>query len=66
MTRVAMLCIALALCLGAATALADAVRKTVTWRGNADVSALAGQTVRVRLVVGDGELYSFGFTDQAP
>lgn len=45
---------------------ADAVHKTVTWRGNADVSAMAGQAIRVRLVVGDGELYSFGFTNEAP
>lgn len=41
---------------------ADAVRREVTWRGNKDVSALAGRAIRVRLTLGDGELYSFGFT----
>ncbi len=39
----------------------NAVRQTVTWQGNADVSALAGKTIRVRVIVGDGEFYSFGF-----
>jgi hypothetical protein len=42
---------------------ADAIRQPVTWRGKGDVSALAGAPIRVRVVVGDGEVYSFGFVD---
>jgi len=41
----------------------DAIRQPVTWHGNADVSALAGTPIRVRIVVGDGEVYSFGFAE---
>jgi len=42
---------------------ADAVRRQVTWRGQGDVGALAGEPVRLIICWGDGELYSFGFTD---
>jgi hypothetical protein len=43
---------------------ADAVRKVVTWQGRDDVSSLAGQAVRVRIRLSDGEIYSFGFAQQ--
>jgi hypothetical protein len=40
---------------------ADSVRHAVTWKGKSDVSSLAGKAIRVKLRVGDGEVYSFGF-----
>ena len=39
----------------------DDVRHTVTWRGDADVSALAGKEVQLRFVLRAGRLYSFAF-----
>jgi len=42
---------------------ADKVRHRVTWRGKDDVSSLAVQPIRVRITVGDGEVYSFGFVE---
>jgi hypothetical protein len=41
----------------------DSVRQPVTWKGSGDVSSLAGSSIRVRLRLGDGELYSFGFEE---
>jgi len=40
---------------------ADSVRQVVTWRGNPDVSALAGQVVRLRFEMKNAKLYSFQF-----
>jgi hypothetical protein len=39
----------------------DEIERTVTWRGRSDVSALAGQAVRVRFVLKDSDLYSMRF-----
>jgi hypothetical protein len=41
----------------------DAVRQRVTWRGRDDVGPLAGKPLRVRLRIGDGEVFSFGFVE---
>ena len=41
----------------------DDIDRTVTWRGSSDVGALAGQPVRLRLVLRDAEVYSFRFFD---
>ena len=34
----------------------------VTWKGRADVRALAGQAVRLRFALSDADLYSLQFT----
>ncbi len=39
----------------------DDIDRTVTWRRSSDVGALAGQPVRLRLVLKDAEIYSFRF-----
>ncbi len=39
----------------------DATRRTVTWKGSPDVSALAGKVVRLRFVLKDADLYSIRF-----
>lgn len=41
----------------------DSLDRTLTWQGNADVSALAGQPVRLRFHLHDADVYSFQFTD---
>ncbi|MCH2135792.1 MAG: hypothetical protein MK101_04320 [Phycisphaerales bacterium] len=41
------------------------VDRAVTWRGEGDVSALAGSLVRVRFVMRDADLYSFRFTNRS-
>jgi hypothetical protein len=40
----------------------DYLERTVTWKGAADVSALAGQPVRLRFALRDADLYSLQFT----
>jgi hypothetical protein len=40
----------------------DEIARTVTWRGAADVSALAGRPVRLRFVMKDADLYSLRFS----
>ena len=40
----------------------DYLEGTVTWNGAADVSALAGKPVRLRLALSDADLYSLQFT----
>jgi hypothetical protein len=41
----------------------DALDYTAAWKGkDTDVSSLAGETVRLRFVVRDGDLYSYQFT----
>ena len=39
----------------------DAIEEVVQWKGGADVSALAGQTVRLRFVMKDADLYALRF-----
>lgn len=41
----------------------DSVNQTVAWKSGADVSALAGKDVRLRIVMKDADLYSFQFVD---
>lgn len=38
-----------------------AVSHPVTWGGRSDLTDLTGQPLRVRLQLGDGEVYAFGF-----
>ncbi len=39
----------------------DQISRVVTWSGGSDVSALAGQTVRMRVVLRDADLFAFRF-----
>jgi hypothetical protein len=39
----------------------DTLERTVTWKGGADVSALAGRPVRLRFVLKDAHVYSLRF-----
>jgi hypothetical protein len=39
----------------------DALAKTMTWKGSADVSGLAGRPIRLRFVMQDADLYSIRF-----
>lgn len=39
----------------------DAIDQTVVWKGNADLASLAGQPVRMRLVLSDADVFSFRF-----
>ena len=39
----------------------DQIERTVTWKGNADVSALVGKPVRLRFVMKDADVYSLQF-----
>ncbi|MCP4643935.1 MAG: hypothetical protein GY851_26060 [bacterium] len=39
----------------------DHIARTVTWKGNADLSALAGKPIRLRFVMNDADLYSVQF-----
>ena len=39
----------------------DSLGRTVSWTGGPDVGHLAGKPVRLRLVLGDADLYSFQF-----
>jgi hypothetical protein len=39
----------------------DSTERTATWKSDADVGALAGQTVRLRFVMKDADLYSLQF-----
>jgi len=40
---------------------ADAVNRVVTWKGRSDVSALAGQPVRLQFELPSSKLYAFQF-----
>jgi len=40
----------------------DYLERTVTWKGSADVGALAGKPVRLRFALSDADLYSLQFT----
>jgi hypothetical protein len=39
----------------------DSIERTVQWQGGNNVGTLAGQPVRVRFSLRDGDLYAFGF-----
>ncbi|MDA0833646.1 MAG: hypothetical protein O2955_07820 [Planctomycetota bacterium] len=39
----------------------DSVAHSVTWQNQSDVSSLSGKPVRLRIVLSDGDLYSFRF-----
>ena len=39
----------------------DSVRASVKWKGGKDLSQLAGQPVRLRLIASDADIYSFQF-----
>ena len=39
----------------------DMIERTVTWKGNSDVSALADKPVRLRVIMKDADLYSIRF-----
>jgi hypothetical protein len=39
----------------------DEIERVVSWEGRTDVSGLAGQAIRMRIELGDGDLYSFQF-----
>lgn len=41
----------------------DQLERIVTWKGKDDVSALAGQAVRLRFILADAHLYSFRFAE---
>lgn len=41
----------------------DSIERPVTWKPAADLSALAGQPVRLRFVLQDADLYAFQFGD---
>ena len=42
----------------------DTIDRTVQWHDGSDVSALAGQTVRLRFALKDADLYSFQFRNE--
>jgi hypothetical protein len=39
----------------------DDLERTVSWNGNSDVGSIAGQQVRLRIVIRDADLYSIQF-----
>ncbi|MGY8656606.1 MAG: hypothetical protein ACKVJX_23570 [Verrucomicrobiia bacterium] len=39
----------------------DKIERTVSWKGGADVSALAGKPIRIRFAIKDADLYSVKF-----
>jgi len=39
----------------------DEIERVVRWNGDSDVSRLGGQTVQLRFVMADADLYSFQF-----
>jgi hypothetical protein len=39
----------------------DQISRVVAWSGGKDVSALAGKTVRMRVVLRDADLFAFRF-----
>ncbi|MBI4623200.1 MAG: hypothetical protein HY736_08280 [Verrucomicrobia bacterium] len=41
----------------------DTLERTVTWRNGRDVGSVAGQTVQLRIVLKDADLFSFRFTE---
>ena len=43
----------------------DSVTRTITWNGNADLSALVGKVVRLRFVLKDADVFAFRFAPEA-
>jgi hypothetical protein len=41
----------------------DEISRFVSWKGSTDLSGIAGQTVRMRLVMNDADVFSFSFVD---
>ena len=41
----------------------DEIARVVSWKGNTDVSALAGKAVRLRFILKDADLYSIRFRE---
>jgi len=41
----------------------DEIARVVSWKGNADVSGLAGRAVRLRFILKDADLYSIRFRE---
>ncbi len=41
----------------------DTIDRTVSWKGKTDVSSLIGQTVRIRFVLQDADLFAFQFRE---
>jgi hypothetical protein len=41
----------------------DTIARTVTWKNNADVSALAGRPVRLRFIMKDADIFAYRFSD---
>ena len=41
----------------------DSLDRTVTWKGKEDVSSLIGKPVRMRVVMSEGDVYSWKFED---
>jgi hypothetical protein len=39
----------------------DAIERAVTWKGSTDVSALAGQPIKLRFKLKDADLFAFQF-----
>ncbi len=42
----------------------DSLDRSVTWKGSADLSRLAGRPVRLRVVMSDADLFSFQFVNR--
>ena len=40
----------------------DSIKRTVAWQGGSDLGTLAGQVIRLRFALRDGDLYAFGFS----
>jgi len=43
----------------------DSIRHAVSWKGRTDVSQLAGQTIRLRFALENGDLFAFQFSEAA-
>ena len=41
----------------------DAIERAISWKQGSDVRALAGQTVHLRFVLNDADLFAFQFKD---
>jgi hypothetical protein len=39
----------------------DSIERTVTWKGSADVAALAGKPVRMKLAMKEADVFAFRF-----
>ena len=46
-------------------AFGDHIEGSVSWKGNQDVSSLAGKPVRIRFILKDADLYSFRFSGKS-